>query len=418
MKLVNLFLTGLTFVVLIAILGACSSYDPCFPNNNSDVILVDHSQESVIALYDESQTEDYPKICEYVVSGNQTFVDFEVRKRFTYEYEEDLSIDDIRFNVSVHRQCGCSFDDKNKSCDSNAVDVVPYQKTNNTYSFENGLNITPYIENGALRLKVLVPENRKQTESIMSINVKYDIKNSDNKIYATAKIYQLPVFDTNNLTIQYKGTRYNSMVAPLDCPVYKNKETSDMIKNLEGRRDLISILKDKIIYIFDNEDVKSIDWVKDIIKIGKLNANISLATQNDMEETGYAMMTPDAVGYFALFENNNYVGGALHHNSINSGNCLLNKKISDSSLSKSVSSLALSYNGNDSDFCSVLRIASEGSTVNNENDFDGQFMFFVATKENPRIEISYLNALPCIGSSRGWKNNIETINFYFSPYCR
>ncbi|MBD5355740.1 MAG: hypothetical protein HDR88_01885 [Bacteroides sp.] len=284
-------------------------------------------------------------------------------------------------------------------------------------SFEKQLTST------SPKLKISIKKN----DSDMARGVYLEFYNYEdrrfNPNYGYIIIYQKPMPDMEPFTmkIRYKGIQYTTE-AHLNINEeieYSDSEFSRIMKEIDALADVEAVvLEDDIVDYFDMSDhrvSKAIRRLRETIDSStRCDIRDDLCSTRDLDP--YRFMVADAIGYFAMFDDTGWKDTKVCANlkdlyDVNDEEYMRNIGLNDK-----VSSLAVAYNGTNSEICSVLTVWEDSYYNNGDNDRTKHRISIIATKQNPKVSFSNLKKIKCINSSNSWNDRISSYSFAFGNY--
>ncbi len=222
--------------------------------------------------------------------------------------------------------------------------------------------------------------------------------------------------------IRYKGKVYSSM-AHLDTEgnaVYENPELIQKLEELGKRDDVETFVMgdDGIVDYFDSDDFESQPALKKMLQ--PIDDKESVGVFPMAQTRGYSGMFPNcddnALGYVEMFDDNNFKDTSIFQNIYEPFKCFDVVKMEDRGLNDKISSLVLTYHGNDPDICAVLTVWEDSFFNNNDEDRNRHKINFVASYNRRLAYIVDLKSVPCLNSSNTWNDRISSCSFHFGHY--
>lgn len=189
-----MYLVFIIGIMLNMLLCACKNSDEPDDVYGYVSCVLDPEQytDGVSRLFEDEGPGIYPHLCEYLVEGNTTSLDFDIIMRYGGIVDKGTSLNIYKICLSDHKSCGCSLEEWHKNCDVSGINPLNFKKSDGYYCFENGFKVKPITKDGTVKIHLEIPENKKMKERIVSIIVNGYVKEWDAYIWADAKIYQLP----------------------------------------------------------------------------------------------------------------------------------------------------------------------------------------------------------------------------------
>lgn len=237
--------------------------------------------------------------------------------------------------------------------------------------------------------------------------------------HAECTIIQSPKKDDNavNMKVRYRNRLYTT-TAELDSNgeyVFKDDEFAQLVNSLENNRDIEQvIIESGVVDYIDVNDPGCDEYLNNLIRD---IAGRQVATRAASED-GFQFMENDCLGYFGLFDNDHFKGKNLYSNLTNYifGYNLPNLKIWD--MNDKITSLAVAYNGNNPDLCSILTIWEDTNFNYGDNDRKKHRISIVASYWNRKVSMADLKQVKCLNSSSSWNDRISTVAGHFGYWGR
>lgn len=272
------------------------------------------------------------------------------------------------------------------------------------------------------KFRVIVEENMSDKPRTLRVMFGEEHKDRGANIgYFVVSQKAHPDMEPFEMKIRFKGKEYSTM-ARLNIEeeiVMENPEFLETINRIEAIENIEAIVQeDGIVDYFDASDMA----LKPAL--ARLRQSIDTSTRCNIlpleaptrTKDAFRFMTENALGYYALFDDHDftdtYYGSSL--TDFNEVKDIDNMK--DIYLNDKVSSLAIAYNGDNPNICSVLTIW-EDTYFNHGDDTQSKHRItLVASKNFPRLQWSNLKTMKCIGSSKTWNDRISSFSFHFGYY--
>ena len=222
--------------------------------------------------------------------------------------------------------------------------------------------------------------------------------------------------------IRYKSRVYTSM-AHIDedgNAVYEDSLFLEKLREIGSRDDVEAFVmgNDGIVDYFDSDDFASQPALKRMMQ--PISASEIVNVHPVSATRGYSSMfahcDDTALGFVEMFDDNNFKDTSIHQNLYEPFRCFDVVKMEDRGLNDKISSLVLTYQGDDPDICAVLTVWEDSFFNNGDNDRTKHKINFVASYKNRMAFSVNLKSVPCMNSSNTWNDRISSCSFHFGYY--
>lgn len=120
-----------------------------------------------------------------------------------------------------------------------------------------------------------------------------------------------------------------------------------------------------------------------------------------------------APGYVALFDDNGFADTSINFNLYNLYQSVDIPNMKEYGLNDKVSSIALGYNGNNSNVCTVLTVWEDSDYNHGDIGRKKHRLHFLASGLTRMLQIPDLRKVICHGSSSNWNDRISSMSLHF-----
>lgn len=204
--------------------------------------------------------------------------------------------------------------------------------------------------------------------------------------------------------------------------VILNPEFADAMKRIEALDDIEAVVQEEgIVDYYDAADMvvsPALSRLRERVD-SQSPCNILPYQISTRAADGFRFMPSSALGYFAMFDYLDFEVSTFVSGDFTSFDDVMD--IDDTgtkSLNEKISSVAIAYNGDNSDICAVLTVWEDKYFNYGDNDRKKHRISFIASRNTPRISWPSLKNIKCIGSSHTWNDRISSFSFHFAYYDR
>lgn len=130
----------------------------------------------------------------------------------------------------------------------------------------------------------------------------------------------------------------------------------------------------------------------------------------------YPKSDPRALGFVQMYDDKNFSDTSIYCNLYEYNKCYDVVLMKNLGLNDKISSLALTYQGDDPEICSVLTVW-EDSYFNHGDKIRAKHKVNFVASYNYRLMFQFdLRGIPCLGSSKSWNDRISSCSFHFGYY--
>lgn len=222
--------------------------------------------------------------------------------------------------------------------------------------------------------------------------------------------------------IRYKKQVY-STIAHTDeegYAVYEDSLFKEKLEELSQREDIEAFVMgdDGIVDYFDSDDFASQPALKRMMQPIPDSEIVNVYPVGTTR--GYSSMfahcDDTALGFVEMFDDNNFKDTSIYQNLYEPLKCFDVVKMEDRGLNDKISSLVLTYQGDDPDICAVLTVWEDAFFNKGDNDRTKHKINFVASYKNRMAFSVNLKSVPCMNSSNTWNDRISSCSFHFGYY--
>lgn len=293
---------------------------------------------------------------------------------------------------------------------------------NDTIIIDDWLKVYKIWSQGKYKLKVEMKANHSETMRGAQIIIGYEYRNSTLSGEVTIlQDYIKSEEQALEVKFRYKGKLYSSQ-ATLDADsslVYADESIGrlqDSISSLPGIKAIV--FEDNTIDYYDPKDQAATQQVKRAMQ----RTISTLQNGNRVKRKSYhnplRYLDRNSKGGFAIFDDNNFHDTDFHYNLYDYFGAYDNTRIETLGLNDKVSSLAVSYLGDEENVVAVLTVWEDCSYNYGDDNRSKHRISFVATYRNRHICPDNLKALPLNGSRKTWNDRISSLSFHFGNIDR
>ena len=323
-------------------------------------------------------------------------------REFIYDSEYQIPIDDSEY-FSDHQD-----------------DFYPFGKQKYAW-----LEIEPFKKNNEQWIKVKIDQNtsNETREVQFMVYAKPTGFNNDAiRCSNSVRIQQNPLNQsTFTVKARYKGIIYTSSAQfnEKNEIVYEDTEFQTLMESLSKKDYVETIVMDnEIVDYFDSDDMAAQPALKALMK--KVDASRKISVRKDIigsrSSDGFQNMSTEALGYFAIYDDDNFSDTNYYSNFTGLSEYYDQYSLKDIGLNDKVTSLVVSYNGTNSEVCSVLTVWEDSSYNHGDNDRTKHRISFIASAKNPRLSRPNLKNIPCLNSKDSWNDRISSLSFHFGNF--
>lgn len=273
------------------------------------------------------------------------------------------------------------------------------------------------------RFKITIKENTSGKKRAARIAIKLRVgKNSD--VGSEYFVYQdgQSSNEPYEVKIRYKSRVYFSM-AHIDedgNAVYEDSLFLEKLREIGSRDDVEAFVMgdDGIVDYFDSDDFASQPALKRMMQPIPDSEIVNVYPVGTTR--GYSSMfahcDDTALGFVEMFDDNNFKDTSIHQNLYEPFRCFDVVDMKDRGLNDKISSLVLTYQGDDPDICAVLTVWEDAFFNNGDNDRTKHKINFVASYKDRMAFSVNLKSVPCLNSSNTWNDRISSCSFHFGYY--
>lgn len=266
-------------------------------------------------------------------------------------------------------------------------------------------------------LKISVKENNtnKQRAAMFSLT-----ETNDKGFISRAGeivIVQKPAIDATPFKVQlrYKGELYETEASLNENEelVFQNDEVTELMAMLRAKPGVETVLMDsEIVDFIDKEDL---DKEPLLAALGARNGmqRVSCPSHPGNWNAGFRFMETGAVGYCALFDDNNFSDTYFVKNLTSRYSVFDVLDMHKIGLNDKVSSVAVAYEATDNDVCAVLTLWEDDNFNYGDDNRSKHRISVIATPNNAHVWRANLNNVPCLGSSKSWNDRASSFSFHF-----
>lgn len=192
---------------------------------------------------------------------------------------------------------------------------------------------------------------------------------------------------------------------------YLDPEYSSLMNKLDDMEDIqMMIMDDTTIFYYDKEDILSNQPYEDILSLEPSDIEYKV---HDTRADGFEYDDPSYLGYFAIYDNDNFKGSKITQGLTNFHFTHNIQSLKTYSMNDIVTSIAVGYNSDDSLVCSVLTVWEDTDYNYGDDNRSKHRISIIASKNSPKTTIPDLKKIKRIGSSKSWNDCISSISFHF-----
>ncbi len=272
------------------------------------------------------------------------------------------------------------------------------------------------IEEGEPVIKIKLNANDSDTERKMHINISAGIIYQTAHVFGLITIVQSPSKDKTNsfvLKAKYKGHIYttDTDIDTNGCIVYHNNEYRQIMETIDLSPYIHEVIMDNdLIYYYDDEDIATNKPLQDLMNSDESRSETK---EDNTRSTSFEGISSNDKGYVALHDNDNFGGKYISKGLTNYHFTWNLPNLKDYGMNDNVTSIAVAYNGEDPNICSVLTIWDDSDYNFGDNSRKKHRISIIASKYNQYTSVADLKKIKKIGSSKSWNDCISSISFHF-----
>lgn len=271
-------------------------------------------------------------------------------------------------------------------------------------------------EDGESVVKIRLKANNSNKERKFYVHIYAGVKYNDAYVFGIVSVVQAPgnaPEESFKLKAKYKGKVY-STDARIDSEgnlVYLDNDYKRIMEIIDSQPNIRAVIMDNDkIYYYDDKDIEANMPYKD------LNDNTESGCKNidfSSRATGFEGIENSNLGFVALYDNDHFKGKNIMHGLDDFHFTWNLPKLKQYDMNDKITSIAVAYNGDAPNVCSVLTIWDDSDYNFGDNNRKKHRISIVASKYNTRTSLPDLKKVKKIGSSKSWNDCISSISFHF-----